>query len=1409
MQGDITRSTFKREKHYDGVRMQQGRVQLDADWNEQLDIQAHRDHTTHADIIGPVGTPRYDQGCEVRLDNGEPLLSAGRIYVDGILCENEADVPLAQQADLPGVPLPTDDGLYLVYLDVWQRGVTALDDPEIREVALGGPDTATRTQVVSQARLLLVGDENATADCATNYEAWAALLAETRGRLAARAQPNPDAPNPCVVPAGAGFRRVENQLYRVEIHDGSETGAPTFKWSRENASVETDWRTQNVNDLTVGSLGRDEALGFATGQWVELIDDARELRREPGILVKLLKAEGQVLTIDPATATDIIDRANFSAKAKVRRWDMPAGSSGLQPVTIPAGNDGFIALEDGVEIRFEPGATYRSGDYWLIPARTISGDVEWPRSGNPPTAELREPHSPRHHLARLALLRRRDGAWEQPLDCRLLFPPLTRICADDICFDNTECQLVDVVTVQDALERLCGESDLRFHNKHLHGWGIVCGLQVHCGPDDGRDRRRNVTVLDGYAIDCDGNDIRVRADEILDVLRLIEELQARNPDIPILTEGRGDVSLVLGLDQNRRHTFTIEPYDPKKNTLQTMLAGTLLMDFYNDCIKRIQDFLKEQLTPPPNEQDLPAGPGTQRVAALSNLLAQVANPQTGQRLFLSRREHLILAEFYDKLRALLASETFCAMFDTARPFPAYPDQLGQMDTIFGKSQHDRLRLRPGGRDLYSVGAGLNPLRPTTLLNRYDLQRNLLAEQIDPLVGTQPDSGGKSDTGAGAVQDVAFSPDGRRIYVIVSTRNEENTFFRAGRIGGDGTITWGPVTTICGVKLVTLATTAADRNMVYAIGMRRTSVQSGNTTRVELRGAGLYKINPDNVDPNMTPFRAFNSVGHLVITPDGRAFATAAPDNTTPTTYQSVVGLQLPNGTPLFPTGQDRIAVAEGVDDIAVFDRSKGAERETLYVVSGRANSAKSLMAYGLDGQTLAGPIDIPDTVVRLEAYGPTRMLLMALEDDYSVRMLDMRSNQVVAGYLLPMQVGPLAITSDAQRQRVFVLNHLSNTITTADGALFRPEFRFPLSTLAAYRKAAVEAFVDLTAGFLQYLKDCLCDHFLTNCPECSGEEKLYLGVISIRDNAVYKVCNFSQRREVKSFPKLGYWLSLVPITPFIDRAIEEFCCRVLPDLFGRYVVPDFNQDQTFTAQPRVRTATLRAGVGQAQAFDLPARVGDIFRRGDTARDVIGARLSQPAERFAVSRPRIASTDLVGRPVAEAEEHLKDRGALVKRVAFDPLDQPGLAASVTDLFRQPTAGDEVTLYVENDQVRYFSIAGGAPETRELRTQVTSLSETVTSREAELQELRGRVEAQQALVAEVENLRTTLADTRTLLGERDTQLTTLRDQVRVLSEKQGDIESRVSDTRISELQTELRELRTFREEVTRFMRRPPNQ
>ena len=89
MKADITRSTFRSRKHYHGVVMQQGRVQLDADWNESFDIGSYLDETTRVDTIGPRGTPKVGAGFAIGIaPAGTDLtISAGRIYVDGLLCE--------------------------------------------------------------------------------------------------------------------------------------------------------------------------------------------------------------------------------------------------------------------------------------------------------------------------------------------------------------------------------------------------------------------------------------------------------------------------------------------------------------------------------------------------------------------------------------------------------------------------------------------------------------------------------------------------------------------------------------------------------------------------------------------------------------------------------------------------------------------------------------------------------------------------------------------------------------------------------------------------------------------------------------------------------------------------------------------------------------------------------------------------------------------------------------------------------------------------------------------------------------------------------------------------------------------------------------------------------------------------
>ena len=113
-------------------------------------------------------------------------------------------------------------GAYLIYLDAWQRHLSSLEAPAIREVALGGPDTATRARTRrAGARAAAAGRESVRLELRFDRCRRGTRSSTRRSRvLAARAEPQLAAANLCEIAATAGYRRLENQLYRVEVHDG-------------------------------------------------------------------------------------------------------------------------------------------------------------------------------------------------------------------------------------------------------------------------------------------------------------------------------------------------------------------------------------------------------------------------------------------------------------------------------------------------------------------------------------------------------------------------------------------------------------------------------------------------------------------------------------------------------------------------------------------------------------------------------------------------------------------------------------------------------------------------------------------------------------------------------------------------------------------------------------------------------------------------------------------------------------------------------------------------------------------------------------------------------------------------------------------------------------------------------------
>lgn len=483
MKGDFSRNTFHSQKHYSRVLMQQGRVQADADWNEQQAITAYREETETRDVIGACGAPVHNAGFDIATDGKTLMISKGRFYVGGILCENDqADLDYFKQPDFPNAPNLLDllskakAPFGIVYLDVWRRHLTALDDDYIREKALGGPDTATRLKTVWQVRVLPVQGPDAkecaklerersnfqakidklqstteksakrktkaalrktpaasnelanlrdelakleakiaavcgAVECITPFPEWDALVAPSSGMLNAHTTA-PTTDDVCLIPPSAGYQRLENQLYRVEIHDDSASNQQTFKWSRDNGAVVTSITNIGGQDITVHDVGPDDVLGFANGQWVEVSDDSLELNGLPGELIQIqnVNAATKVITLQSAPA--LAFKKEF--RPKLRRWD------GTAAVTANA----WVPLEGGIEVEFSNG-TYKTGDYWLIPARTATGEIEWPPFETPNTNPIAQPpRGIRHHYCCLALLAFSNKALSVQQDCREIFYPL-------------------------------------------------------------------------------------------------------------------------------------------------------------------------------------------------------------------------------------------------------------------------------------------------------------------------------------------------------------------------------------------------------------------------------------------------------------------------------------------------------------------------------------------------------------------------------------------------------------------------------------------------------------------------------------------------------------------------------------------------------------------------------------------------------------------------------------------------------------------------------------------------------------------------------------------------------------------------------------------------------------------------
>ena len=472
MKTQIPRVSHQPERHYSGVYEQMGRMMDAADWNELVEILKRRQREALNNAVHS-GTPRDGGAAIVQAGPGDvPQIRAGYAYAEGELGLVDSDdgvgvggiLDFERQAAFPDPPsLPADLADVRFYVDIWDRTVLSIEDPELRDPGLHGADTCTRTERMAQVKW-----------CSTDIDPESPTENPNHGdanlRLSLRSRrATPDPCDPCADEIDLNAR-VGNYLFRLEVHDVQGDAADptqlTLKWSVENAAEQHP----------VG----EEPADFSADAWVyefynRSADSHLGVHHVPGFTPTRGELHESYPAVPPA------------AMPHVRRWDGyiqlerdggawvvsvdgngdPVGrekASELREAVVPDAPGEFtigasleLALETMMlELRLE-GSTFVAGDYWHGMVREAIHDTGAViLAATPPQGIV-------HRYLRIADFDAAETLID-PIDSdnprwrQLHFPPLSNMRATDVGY-ATQCQSglfgPEHDTVKKALDQVC------------------------------------------------------------------------------------------------------------------------------------------------------------------------------------------------------------------------------------------------------------------------------------------------------------------------------------------------------------------------------------------------------------------------------------------------------------------------------------------------------------------------------------------------------------------------------------------------------------------------------------------------------------------------------------------------------------------------------------------------------------------------------------------------------------------------------------------------------------------------------------------------------------------------------------------------------------------------------------------
>ncbi|QDT90464.1 DUF6519 domain-containing protein [Gimesia algae] len=372
MHGDFSRDSYNLKNNFTRVLMQQGRLIVDADWNEQSAIVFNYLQTLAADIIGWHGganvtsdeteAPSGGAFAVSKNKNSSLKVSGGRYYVDGILIEWPVNKDGYEIEELEPDSNLSDR---IVIAKVWEEHISEASDLTLQDSAFNGLDSCTRVRIC--VRFIAVPIEEMDRESLNSLLAtentFREFLKSTTGKpdspldfrplhsndmlpqLIASSSHNSLDPADCIEETNQRYSGVENQLYRVEVHSGGTSfwdglrtidghpqsksdpqGIPAFdidnppvtlKWSRDNGSI-TYAASIEGNTATVTTPWHDESRAIQQGHWIELIKDdeaqgvmfqAGVVKKENGVTIIMLDVPADRSPAPPA------------GKVLIRRWD--------------------------------------------------------------------------------------------------------------------------------------------------------------------------------------------------------------------------------------------------------------------------------------------------------------------------------------------------------------------------------------------------------------------------------------------------------------------------------------------------------------------------------------------------------------------------------------------------------------------------------------------------------------------------------------------------------------------------------------------------------------------------------------------------------------------------------------------------------------------------------------------------------------------------------------------------------------------------------------------------------------------------------------------------------------------------------------------------------------------------------